>query len=191
MTLQLSAALYQASESGNVDEVRRLLGVLGHVPEHVLGIAVNKNHPLVVRVLCPYANEECITQAISMAAEWGFLECVKELVPHCKGHAILYAAGEASGEGRLEVLQYLISLCDVKQFASYPLQMACIGENTTMVEYLYPLSDPKAALAELLKMNGKNSTTTQFLMQLVENEQQNARLHEHIQTPGAERSRKI
>ena len=191
MTLQLRNALYQASEAGNVEEVRRLFGALGYVPEHVLEIAVNKNHPLVVQLLASHAGEDAVARSICMAAEWGFLECVKILVAECERDAILSAAGDAAGEGQWEVVKYLIPLCDVKDCESHPLQMACIGEQLEMIEYLYPLSDPQAALKILRDVDKMDTPAVAFLMQLIENEHQNARLNEHIQTPGIERSRKM
>lgn len=192
MTLALHSELQQAAQKGDVQEVVRLVHILGYVPEHVMDAAVNKNHPLVVRELVAVAGSgEDVVRCICMAAEWGFLECVKELVDYCEPDEIGYALGDAASEGRLEVVQYLIPLCDLKANESHPLQMACIGGNTSMIEYLYPFSDPHVALEELKKIEKIDTPAVVFLRQLIENERQNARLHEQINSVGVERSRKL
>lgn len=122
-----------------------------------LGWAVNRNKPEIVAVLAPYADRGDLGVFLGAAAEWGFLECVQVLNEVCSEEERVYALGDAAYDGQMEVVAYLVTQCDPKNYQSFGLQMASLGNQMEVAQYLHPLSNPQEAIVDLLKLAPQSS----------------------------------
>lgn len=147
-----------------------------------LGWAVNRNKPEIVAVLAPYADRGDLSVFLGAAAEWGFLGCVQVLKEFCSEEERVYALGDAAYDGQMEVVVYLVTQCDPKTYQSFGLQMACLGNQMEIAQYLYPLSNPQEAIADLLKLAPQNSEAREAVARIehLNNVAQNACLRAEL-----------
>lgn len=116
--------LWEAAKQGNVGEVRRLIPI-SHCADwnsHPLINAVRGEHVECVRLLIPVSNPKDYNTALVFACGRDSVECVK----------------------------LLLEVADPLYNHSQALQSAVINKNQEIVDLLYPLSDPDAALKHLL-----------------------------------------
>lgn len=187
--------LYEAIEQGDLETVRALVPNTFSLldGEKFLYIAVQKNHPHIVEYLARQVAGKAWGNALIFAAEEGFVECVQKLVGYCSDDERAFAAGEAAFIGNLSVVSFLVPLCNARAHESRPLQMACLGNHPTVIEFLYPLSDIDVAAEALEQYYGDSAALgLSFLWELIERKAQHARIHQEINTDDCTlRSRKI
>jgi len=154
---QNSLLLIEAAEHCNLEEIQRLIPISYPKSQDnaALTWAVNKNHLEGVKCLAPVCD---VVIALSVAAEWGRVECLRILIDFVDPNEIIYAAGDAAYEGKIEALQFLLQHCDPKQAESYPLQMAAMGRREEIIDFLIPLSNPLDALNDLSEEHNTNDT---------------------------------
>lgn len=145
---QNSLLLIEAAEQCNLEEIERLIPISYPKSQDnsALTWAVNKNHLEGVKCLAPVCDVEI---ALSVAAEWGRVDCLRILIDFVNPHELIFAAGDAAYEGQMEALQFLLQHCDPKHAESFPLQMAAMGQREEIVAFLIPLSNPLDALNDL------------------------------------------
>lgn len=130
--------LIQASENGDVDEVRRLIPLSS-----------------------PKAYK---SEALLMAAMDGHTECVKLLIPVSdpkarKSEALVVAAEH----GHIECVKLLIPVSDPKTNDSYALWVAVGNERTEIVELLIPLSNYHFIMHNLKSLNSDTTLLQQYV----------------------------
>lgn len=116
--------LWEAAKQGNVDEVRRLIPI---------------SH-------CADWNSRPLINAVY----GGHVECVRLLIPVSNPKDYNKALWFASGRDSVECVKLLLEVADPLHNNSQALQSAVIHKNQEIVDLLYPLSDPDAALKQIL-----------------------------------------
>lgn len=141
-THMFNLALRVAAQMGHVECVKLLIPVSLPVKSAPLLNAVEKGHTQCVRLLIPVTEEICIHEALCVAAQFNFIDCVKLLV-----HA-----------------------CDPTYKKSLPLQLAVEHNNQQCIDLLYDFSDPHQALNVLKFRYLDQSKKWNVLEQRIENE---------------------
>lgn len=178
---QNSLLLIEAAEQGNLEEIQRLIPISYPKSQDnaALTWAVNKNHLEGVKSLAPVCD---VVIALSVAAEWGRVECLRILIDFANPNELIYAAGDAAYEGHMEALQFLLQHCDPKEAESYPLQMAAMGQREEIIDFLIPLSNPLDALNDLSE--GHNNKDTFNFLQDILARRQKATIEQNIAADG-------
>jgi len=117
--------LWEASKQGHVDEVRRLIPISY--------CADWNSHPLI------------------NAARGGHAECVRLLIPVSNPKDYNTALWMASSRDSVECVKLLLAVADPLHNHSQALQSAVINKNQEIIDLLYPVSDPDAALDQIRK----------------------------------------
>lgn len=174
-----SKLLIEAAEQCNLGEIERLIPISYPTSEDnaALTWSVNKNHVEGVKRLAPVCE---VGIALSVAAEWGRVDCLRVLIEFATPQDIIFAAGDAAYEGKMEALQFLLEHCDAKNSESFPLQMAAIAKREDIVAFLIPLSNPLNALNELGEEHN-NEEAVNFLQEIVARNQKTT-IEENIDT---------
>ena len=124
-------------------------------------------------LLLPLSGPEGIEPALCAAAERGRRDLVELLLPHYKPalfsfkNPIKRLFGDeipqnpltfAVQYGDFELVKLLAATFDPKQQASSALRQACRMERKDMIDFLYPLSDPKKALSVMSRRSEGHKT---------------------------------
>ena len=115
--------LWDAASEGNVEEVRRLIPI---------SYCANWN-----------------SQPLINAARNGHTECVRLLIPVSNPKDYNTALWFTSGTGNVECVKLLLTVADPKHDNSRALVAAVIRQRQDVIDLLYPVSDPDAALQQM------------------------------------------
>ena len=199
-SLDFYPAVVNAIEERNSEELAVLLAQhIGQVDPEMLSHAVHANCVKCVELLIPRCGADNVHYALDMAGTLDRLECAQVLVEHCQIDDIVMAAGDAAKAGSLRTLRFFSTLCDFCDNESWPLQMACWGQQHDIIDYLYPLSNPSEALECLRKDIEKYGAIktiairegTEYLQNLVDSCAQRQRLIAETAANGTGRTRKL
>lgn len=141
--------LCEASKTGNLDEVRRLIPVSNPKAYDSVALrrAAQNGHTECVKVLIPVSG--IFSEALCWAAHNGHPDCVELLISVLESIDGMKALLWAAEQGHAECVQLLIPISDPKKYYSRALQLAARNGHTPCVELLYPVSDPIVALKTL------------------------------------------
>lgn len=186
-----SKLLMDAAQRCDLEAIERLIPISYPKSQDsgALTWSVNKNHLEGVKCLAPVSD---VGSALGVAAEWGRVDCLRVLIEFATPYDIIFAAGDAAYEGKMDALQFLLEHCDAKNSESFPLQMAAIAQREDIAAFLIPLSNPLDALNDLGEMH-HNEDAVNFLQEILARQQKNI-IEQHIvlsRKSGVDISRKI
>lgn len=144
---KIATELILAAEDGDHNKVQRLLpladpSVLG---SRALLVACRGGHVPCMQLLLPLASiEDCQTVA-QLVAEHGPPEALELLVKHDPDFAPMLLVHAVTGKN-LQTATVLSQLTDPRHKDSLALQWAVVTGQKDMVDILFPVSDPEAAL---------------------------------------------
>lgn len=139
------------------DDVNTLKRILSHISgsktldentyQELLQTAARSGAIECFGCLQPYVAEPTVySDALNNAAEKGHLKIVHHIEPLVDAYAKEEALCMAVLYNRMDVVQYLLPLCNPKNQSSKFLAAAAAEGHTELFELLYPLSTPKEAL---------------------------------------------
>lgn len=167
-----------AAEHNDLQLLREHIpNALSDALDTALWVAAYNGNAQMVQELIPVANPLANDmQALRMAVQTDCVECVRLLLPVCDPEgdksdllwdACLYGANEAIAslipfskncargltvcisQHNLEGIELLLPVSDLKANDSRPLQIAVESKMLSLIDVLYPLSEPKKALKGL------------------------------------------
>lgn len=146
----LDTALWVAAYNGNAPMVQELIPVSNPLANDMqaLRMAAQANSVECVALLLPVSDPTGDKSDILWdACIYGANDVITSLIPFSKNRA--RALCVCISQNNLEGIELLLPVSDLKDNNSRPLQIAVESKMPTLIDVLYPLSDPKKALKAL------------------------------------------
>jgi len=122
--------------------------------------AAEKGYTEIVKLLIPVSNPKAYNIALQCAAEKGYTKIVKLLIPVSDLKTCNnYTLQCAAEYGHLEIVKLLLSVLDPKEYNSYALRLAAYNGHIEVVKILIPVSDPKACNSYALRLAAQHGYT--------------------------------
>lgn len=144
---KIATELILAAMDGDHKKVKRLLPLTDHrvLGSRALLLACQGGHLQCVELLLPLASIEDCQTVSQLVAEHGHPESLKLLVEHDPDFAPMLLVHAVTGKN-LQTATVLSELTNPKYKDSLALQWAVVTGQKDMVDILFPVSDPEAAL---------------------------------------------
>lgn len=154
---QMSSQLILAAEDGDHRKVKRLLPLTDPqtLGSRALLVACHKSHWECVKILLPLTSLEDIQSVSQQVAQNGPADILPLLVEHDPELAPILLVHAVTGKN-IKTTRVLCALTDPKYKDSLALQWAVITGQKDMVDILFSVSDPQAALVGIQNQHAEN-----------------------------------